>query len=241
MPVTFPSRDRTLLSGWYIPSGDGSGILLAHGSAATRVSLLREARILAADGHGILLFDFPGHGESHGSVSFGTPARDAVEGGIDFLASRQDIEASRIGALGFSDGGIAVAYASAADDRIRATALVATPGDAERQTAAEYRPFGPVAVLGAELAYSHHGVRLNQLRAEDVVSAISPRAVAILAGTEDGVVHFDEALALYAAARAPKELIAVHHGDHGRYAVNDTAYPRALQRFFRSALARNGR
>src|SRR4051812_24918821 len=53
--VSFPSKDGTLLSGWYIPSRDRSGILLAHGTAATRATLLGEARILSADGHGILL------------------------------------------------------------------------------------------------------------------------------------------------------------------------------------------
>ena len=234
--VTFPSKDGVMLSGWYIPSRDRSGILLAHGTDATRATLLGEARILSADGHGVLLFDFPGHGESKGSVQFGVPARNAVEGAVAFLASRPEIDPQRIGALGFSDGGVAVADAAVVDQRIRATALVAVPGNAKRQTIGEYQTFGPVAVLGAELAYDVKGVQLDHMNAESDAAAISPRALAVFGGKEDGVVHLDEALDIYAAARAPKQLFVVQHGGHGDYAEKDTAYARELRGFFANAL-----
>jgi pimeloyl-ACP methyl ester carboxylesterase len=234
--VTFPSRDGTALSGWYIPTRDSSAIVLAHGTDATRASLVGEARILADAGHGVLLFDFPGHGESGGKVNFGRSATAAVEGAVDFLASRREVDSSRIGALGFSDGGVAVADAAVADQRIRATALVATPGDADRQTREEYQRFGPVAVYSALLAYRLRGVHLDSLRAIADVASISPRPLAIFGGVEDGVVPLVEARDLFAAARPPRELHVVAHGNHGEYIQKDTLYGADLGRFFSRTL-----
>ncbi|HEY4303884.1 MAG TPA: alpha/beta fold hydrolase [Gemmatimonadaceae bacterium] len=236
--VKFSSRDRTSLSGWYIQSRDSSAILLAHGSDANRSSLIDEARILAQAGHGVLVFDFPGHGESAGQVNFGRSATLAVEGAIDFLATRPDVDSTRIGALGFSDGGVAVADAAATDERIRAVALVATPGDAERQTRDEYRRLGPIAVYGAMLPYRLRGVHLDSMRAIADVAAISPRPLAIFGGEEDQVVPEDEAKALFAASRAPHQLFIVAHGNHGEYAERDTAYAREVQGFFAAGLTR---
>ena len=238
--VTFPSSDGTLIVGWYLPSRDSSAVLLAHGSDATRATLLAEARILAATGHGVLLFDFPGHGESGGAVRFGPPAKAAVEGAVDFLCSRRGVDPARIGALGFSDGGIAVAAAAAADKRILATALVATPSDAARQIDEEYRRLGPFAVYGAVLAYRRRGLHLNSLRSIEYVASISPRSLAIFGGEEDRVVPVDEARELFAASRPPHELHVVAHGDHGEYAVRDSAYAVDLQRFFDAALRPGG-
>lgn len=234
--VAFRSRDGTMLSGWYLPSRDRSAIVLAHGTDATRLSVLDEARLLAAAGHGILLFDFPGHGESGGVVGFGPSATQAVQGALDFVASRSDIDPAHLGALGFSGGGIAVAAAAAIDHRIKATALVATPGDAERQTIEEYGRLGPVAVFGALSAYRLRGIRLERLRPQDDVAAIAPRYLAIFGGEEDGVVPVEEAQDLYAAARQPKQLYFVAHGDHGAYSARDSAYAGELRSFFAASL-----
>jgi dienelactone hydrolase len=184
----------------------------------------------------VLLFDFPGHGESGGEVRFGRPATAAVEGAVDFLSSRPGVDQARVGALGFSDGGVAVADAAAVDRRIRATALVATPGDADRQTRREYQRFGPVAIYSALLAYRVRGVHLDGLRPIADVASISPRPLAIFGGQEDGVVPADEARDLFAASRPPHELHIVAHGNHGEYATKDAAYPTELQRFFATAL-----
>jgi dipeptidyl aminopeptidase/acylaminoacyl peptidase len=239
--VSFPSRDGTSISGWYVPSRDSTAILLAHGTDATRASLLAEARILASAGHGVLLFDFPGHGESGGEVRFGPPATAAVEGAMDFLSARPGVDPARIGAVGFSDGGVAVADAAVVDPRIHATALVATPADADRQTRAEYRRFGPIAVYSALLAYRRRGVKLDSLRPIADVALISPRPLAIFGGEEDGVVPADEARDLFAASRPPHELHLVAHGNHGEYAAKDAAYGTDLQRFFATALKQSGR
>ena len=122
----------------------------------------------------------------------------------------------------------------------RATALVGTLGDAERQRRREYRRFGPVATYSALLAYRLRGVHLDSLRAIADVASISPRPLAIFGGQEDGVVPADEARDLFAASRPPHELHIVAHGNHGEYATKDAAYPTQLQRFFATALGSSG-
>jgi fermentation-respiration switch protein FrsA (DUF1100 family) len=159
-----------------------------------------------------------------------------VEGAVDFLSARSEVDPSRIAALGFSDGGVAVADAAVVDQRIRAIALVATPGDADRQTREEYQRFGPVAVYSALLAYRFRGVHLDSMRPIADVASISPRPVAIFGGEEDAVVPLVEARALFAAARPPRELHVVAHGNHGEYTQKDTLYAGDLRQFFSRAL-----
>ena len=127
--------------------------------------------------------------------------------------------------------------AAAADCRIRAVALVATPSDAEAQTRAEYRGAGPAAILGALAVYRFRGIDLEMERPLTFIASIAPRPVAIFAGTEDRTVPFEEGRELFAAARQPKEFHRIEHGDHGQYARSDSTYAPALRRFFASALA----
>ncbi|MDR6553267.1 alpha/beta hydrolase family protein [Paenibacillus qinlingensis] len=44
---------------------------------------------------------------------------------LDYMVSREDVDASRIGCFGFSGGGLLAAYTAALDERIRATVLCA--------------------------------------------------------------------------------------------------------------------
>src|SRR5690349_12256261 len=64
LDVSFPARHGAVIAGWYIPSRNGAAIILCHGSDGDRGGMLAHARALAPYGYGILLFDWPGHGES---------------------------------------------------------------------------------------------------------------------------------------------------------------------------------
>src|SRR5262245_26780526 len=56
------------VAAWWVPPRNGAAVVLAHGSFGTRASMLAEARALGKAGFGVLLFDWPGHGESGGEV-----------------------------------------------------------------------------------------------------------------------------------------------------------------------------
>ncbi len=234
--VTFPSRSGTTLRGWYAPSRNGAAIVLVHGSASDRSSLLPELRFLAGDGFGILAFDLPGHGESDGDVTFGAAPVAAVQGAADFLLKRPDVHDQRIGAAGFSYGGAILARAAASDCHLRAVALVAAPADAIAQTRAEYAPYGPAAQIGAFAVYWIRHIDLSGERALDYVGKISPRPVLIIGGAEDVTVPPSQTRELFNAAREPKQFALMPHGSHGRFAEADTNYSATLRKFFESTL-----
>src|SRR5215212_3854674 len=68
--VSFDARG-TAVRGWFIAPSNGAAVLLLHGSDADRSQLAHEAHLLAQHGYGVLLFDWPGHGESGGAVTWG--------------------------------------------------------------------------------------------------------------------------------------------------------------------------
>src|SRR3982751_103797 len=51
------SSGATTLRGWYIPTKSGAAVVAVHGSGGDRRDLLPEARLLAAAGYGVLLYD----------------------------------------------------------------------------------------------------------------------------------------------------------------------------------------
>jgi uncharacterized protein len=103
--VSFRSSDGLKLTGWYRPSSNGAAILLAHGGNGDRQGPVRHARMLAAKGYGVLLYDSRGRGHSEGSPNgYGWDRSHDVDGAMAFLKKQPDVEPGRIGALGLSTG-----------------------------------------------------------------------------------------------------------------------------------------
>src|ERR1700755_3264562 len=61
--VAFEGARGVPLRGWYVPSRNRAGVVIAHGSGGDRRDGIAEASVLRQHGFGVLLFDFPGHGE----------------------------------------------------------------------------------------------------------------------------------------------------------------------------------
>jgi pimeloyl-ACP methyl ester carboxylesterase len=235
--VAFPSRAGVLLRGWYVPSENRAGVVLAHGAGGDRRSLIQEALALHRHGFGTLLFDWPGHGESEGEIHWNEGERAALRGAVDFLSARADLDPKRLGAFGFSMGGYTVAQVAADEPRLRATALAGAPPDAEEQTRWEYRRWGALAQIPALLAVKASGLPVGTLRPKDTVSRISPRALLIIGGTEDGLVPQFMTEELFAAAKEPKQLLLIERAGHGGYGdAAPEVYPQQLVAFFERAL-----
>lgn len=236
--VTFAARDGRRVQGWYVPSRSGAAVVLCHGSGGDRTELLDEARALADAGVGVLLYDAPGHGETGGLPTYGTPEREALGGALDFLDTRPEVDSTRIGAFGFSMGGYTVAQVAASAHRVRAVALAGTPDDVIDQTRAEYARGGPLAFVGARLAQIAAGLDVRSAQPITLVAAIAPRPLLVVSGARDATVPPAIAVRLYAAARAPKYWISADGAGHGRYGRADPRYAPRLVAFFTEALAR---
>lgn len=121
--VAIPTSDGLRLSGWYLPSKNGAAVILLHGYGANRQHMRSYAIMLASQGFGILMYDLRGHGESEGEIAtYGWRDIDDVDGAIDYLFSRPDVDPQRIGIFGFSVGGQTALGAAARYSSLKAVA-----------------------------------------------------------------------------------------------------------------------
>lgn len=120
-PVAFPAEDGVRLSGWYLPARNSAAVVLLHGAGSTRTAVLDHAGVLNRAGYGVLLFDARGHGRSAGhGMDFGWYGEADVVGAIDFVATRSDVSAARVGLVGMSMGGEEAIGAAGVDARVAA-------------------------------------------------------------------------------------------------------------------------
>ncbi len=100
--VSFETSDGLRLEGWYIPSRNGAAVIAFPGRSGPQ----KHARMLAANGYGVLLFDRRGEGRSEGDSNiFGWGGARDIHAAVEYLQGRPDVETGRIGGIGFSVGG----------------------------------------------------------------------------------------------------------------------------------------
>ena len=116
--VRFTASDGVGLEGWYHESENGASVLMISGGGGNRRSTLRHAKMLVRNGYGVLVYDPRGSGNSEGTVnSYGWGWEKDAAAALDFLATRDDVDAGRIGTLGLSTGAdIAIDIAARRDD-----------------------------------------------------------------------------------------------------------------------------
>jgi uncharacterized protein len=235
--VSFVSRSGNKILGWYTPASNRAAIILAHGTNADRTALLPELRFLTAAGFGVLSIDWPGDGGSEGEIHWDQHERNALTAAVDWLLTRDDIDAARIGAFGFSMGAYVTAQVASYDQRISAIALAAAPTDFAEYTLWDNRRYGWLSQFPAMQAVRAAKMPLNELRAIDVVKKISPRPLLVIGGDVDGTVPEWMTRKLFAAAGQPKSLWIVHGAGHGNYSITaPDAYKAQLLEFFSRSL-----
>jgi dienelactone hydrolase len=127
--VTLRTADGVGVAAWYVAGANGAGLVVRHGAGSTRSDVLDQAAALVAAGYSVLVMDARGHGESDGTaMDFGWFGDLDIRAGTEFLASRPEVEAERIGAVGFSMGGEEAIGAAAADHRLRAVVAEGATG-----------------------------------------------------------------------------------------------------------------
>jgi fermentation-respiration switch protein FrsA (DUF1100 family) len=237
--VTFKSADGLTLKGWWVPPQNGATIILVHGHGGTRQGQLDDAGILAGRGYGALLFDLRNSGESEGTVTtFGLLEVNDVRGGIDFALAQPGVDPQRIGLLGQSMGGATVIMAAARIPEVRAVAALSayTSMEDNIETGVENLaglpsfPFAPLVIFWGELEAS---IDIQQVAPAAEIASISPRPILIVHGERDDLIPVENAHALYAAAREPKELFLIPEAAHESfYPVTGEAYAQKLAAFF---------
>ncbi|HJQ60881.1 MAG TPA: alpha/beta fold hydrolase [Vineibacter sp.] len=226
-PVDLPVEDLAVegepgivIRGWSIANDCRCGVVvLLHGSAGQRESMMPRARFLYRAGYSVVTVDMRAHGQSGGEfTTFG--GRESRDVRAVIAETRRRFAGQKLGAIGFSLGGAALLLGArpAEVDAVVVEAVYATIEDtaghrlrvAMGATLAEVLPW----VLYAQMSW-RFGVSRGELRPIERIAALRA-PVLVMGGVDDPFTPPDETRRLYAAAPEPKELWIVpgaHHWD----------------------------
>ena len=112
-----------LIHGWpWNRLGEVADDLFSELTGRKPVDLLRLAFSLHQDGYNVLMYDMRNHGESAAAppVAFGQEEAKDLLGALAYLKARSDVDAERIGVIGFSMGANSLLYALPQTDNIAA-------------------------------------------------------------------------------------------------------------------------
>lgn len=208
---------RHTLAGWFAPGRPAGGaVLLLHGLRSDRRVLASRMAMLARHGCAVLAVDLRAHGESGGpSVTLGFgEARDAVE----LLAwLRQACPGERVGGLGISLGGAALALASRTapvDALVLESVFPDIDGAIRNRMKLVAGPVAPwLTPLFTAVGMGMTGLHPADLRPIEAVAAY-PGPVLVIGGDADPLTTPSETRALFDAAPGEKQLWLVGGAGH---------------------------
>ena len=223
-----------------LPQPGQGAVVLMHGVRGNRLSMVRRAETLHAQGYAVLLFDFQAHGESSGErITFGYLEALDAEAGVEFVHRR--LPGQRVGAIGMSLGG-AAALLGPQPLPVDALVLESVYPDIDAALTNRLRlnlgpvlgtVFSPILTpLFETLLPPILGVKPNQLRPVDHIRRLTA-PVLLISGTKDQHTPIGEARSLFDHAPQPKLFWAVEgaaHGDMEMY--NPSDYWRVVLPFF---------
>ena len=129
--VSFPCGELMLQGDCCYPDGDSPfpGVILCHphplyGGSMNNNVIQTLASTLVSRFIIAFIFNFRGVGGSEGSFGDGIDEQEDVIAAIDWLVSRSEIDADRVGLAGYSFGSIVAAPVACNDARIKALTLI---------------------------------------------------------------------------------------------------------------------
>lgn len=235
------SRTGIPIVGRFFPGKSGSTIILSHGYGDDQDAMLPWAAFLHRAGFSVFTYDMRGVGQSGGASTLGVLETDDLVSVVDYLASRPDVDHSRIGALGFSLGGAVSVLAAAHDPRIKAVVDDSGLADIREWVnpgiwSGLPHPADPLSYLSLKLSSLRTGTDILSFRPVSEIAHISPRPILIIQGTADTTVPVSEGRQNYAAALQPKQLWMISGAGHGQALAREgTRYTDRTVTFFRAA------
>lgn len=234
--VTVTTSDSLELAAWYVPSRNRAAVMLYPGADRGK-----EARMLIRHGYGVLLLEPRGEGGSQGDVHHWAGDRDVLAAAA-WLQARPDVDARRVGGLGFSIGGEVLLEAAAQTSAFEA---VIADGAGERVGETdETGPIGPLTDAMQAMITATTTVFSNERPPPplvDRVGLIAPRS-AMFIHAEHGMGGENTRQPLYyAAAGQPKTIWRVPGATHTEnISAQPAEYERRVIRFLDRALLGEG-
>ena len=229
--VTVTTSDSLELSGSYVPSKNRAAVILFPG--ATRSD---EARMLVRHGYGVLLLNPRGQGTSEGDTVRWAGDRD-LQAGAEYLKTRPDVDADRIGGFGFSVGGEILILAAAQSRDLKAIVSEGAGFPAgEADLSGANRLLSP-SILSLKLATAVFSNQRPPPPIVDRIGDIAPRSVFLIWADPGSGGENIRQPKYYAAAGRPKEIWKVPGSAHtGGLEAQPAEYERRVVAFFDRAL-----
>lgn len=217
--ASFPTPDGLTLRGWFFPAADSDApaILYAPATSHDLRSGISLVIPLHKAGYSVLLFSYRGHGLSDGNrfgFTYGALESKDVDAAVRYLY--QDKGIHRIGAIGHSAGAVSIILSAARNPLIGAV-VAASPYNSMQEVWETNRPAimpKPFLDLAMKLSELRKGFARGEIRPQDVIAQISPRALLLVYGGEDKRITENQAMHLFAAAKDPKLMWLVQGATH---------------------------
>src|SRR2546430_7219552 len=197
--ASFPGRPEVLdfdvpggigkREGWFFPGFRGAPtIILCHGYESSRGELLTLESALQDHQYNVFIFDFAAHGANAGISTLGYHEADEVRGAVDLLATRPDLDPTRMGLWGYNMGAFAALREAENDKRIRAIVLDSVYDEPKQmvKVGVERNGLGgfPLMVRAAEFTFGYldHGHRDDPPLSKKLITLPGGAALFIQAG-----------------------------------------------------------
>lgn len=239
--AAFVTEDGLTLRGWYLPSRNRAAVMVLHGLSGNRESVFHIAAALQKHEYGVLVFDVRAHGESDGE-KLSHIWRDGLAA-LDYLQARQDVDANRIGAWGFSLGGAISIQAATERPEIRAV-MTDGLGPANFEDWNQPNGLGEWLYLPYDLTFytalEARSGGFARMSTSEAIAKLSPRPVLLVTmeGQRlDQQTEYRLNQRFFAAAGEPKTLWPISGAAHGTgYFLDPEEYEARMFAFFDAAL-----
>ena len=238
--IEFKAEDGISIKGWFIPNKNSAAtVVLLHGLGTNRSDMAPKAPFIYHAGYNILLFDFRGHGDSKGKfTTLGYHEVKDLLGAIKYLATRKELDNSKIGVFGISMGAAVGINAASIEHKIKAVVTDSSFADAN-DTIAKYAsvfyhmPKYPLVPIVRWLSEIRTGCKYSDIDPVKHVDKISPGALFLIHGEIDERIPASESRKLFEKANEPKEIWIVSGAGHvGAYAIQQKEYENRVVNFF---------
>jgi len=158
VPVKIDGRTLQLTATLYVPHQPGRhpAVALFHGCGGVGQNVVRMAQLLTAKGYVTLVVDSFGARGIRDACTTNWPTQaqalertNDIQASVLWLRARSDVDAGRVGVIGYSyGGGVALLYALASEAQERALAVATTDGPSSRRAAAVIAVYPDCALQG---------------------------------------------------------------------------------------------
>jgi dienelactone hydrolase len=223
-------------------------LVILHGLGGSKEIMAGMALEAAKAGYASLVIDEYGQGE-RGSLKT-VPGQQAqelattvsqttvdVRRGLDYLATRPEINSKRIGLAGVSLGAIIGTVVSGVDTRIKAAVLISGGGDwgliLKTLSSRDATVGGRSTSAFKNVNWANLSILLSPEDPLTFAPHIAPRPILMLGGRKDTTIVPQAQQELFDAARQPKQI--VWYAQYGHVPPPEVIYP-AMRAFFKKAL-----